>query len=120
MSTRCTVSLTPRLHAYQDAYDDPPGMVWLEITSDGFTCDSGTGEVTIGMPIAEWDAAVAAYVAARAGTKAQSAVQAVRKESSCPHDWVPYVPFTGYQGCTRCGRVRHDDAVPGTIEREER
>lgn len=70
MSTRCTISLTPRLHAYQDAYDDPPGMVWLEITSDGFSCDSGTGEVVIGMPLAEWDAAVEAYVAAREERKA--------------------------------------------------
>lgn len=63
MSTRMTLSLTPRLHVWVDAFGGP---VQLEMRTDGFSCDSGTQEVTCTMPLAEWDAAVDAYVTRRA------------------------------------------------------
>ena len=67
MSTRVTLSMTPRLHVWVDALG---GLeVMLELTADGFACDSGTGEVVCSMPLAEWDAAVDAYVTGRDAAK---------------------------------------------------
>ena len=68
MSTRVTLSLTPRLHVYVDAWGGPE--VGLQRTTDGFACDSGTREVDCSMPLAEWDAAVDAYVAQRDAARA--------------------------------------------------